>query len=429
MLFPTVITIISFKIVRGRVLDIRFLVISFFASYIAFPAFFAFVFGPVALLQRFSDIVFGATVKELNFSFIIHNLGIFILFIASFWKYFLTGQDKRITFSCQVPAKLLFAFNIIYLCILLYIFFFVIDIRSVLSWDYIQYHKFVAGKGVFLFWLNTFPFIIGVNLLLQQSTRWKIFWVIIYLFLSALLVIATGKRSYIFPSLVGVLFYLLHLKKIHWVKVAVILIVTYGTMHAYGFIRAFKGEADLMTQLQKGWNFAVNHKELLINDEFSASIINTTGIIKLLKSDRWNYQYGWTLMEFFPNIIPHIIEPDRKDVVAQRFAKKVSFERYRAGGAFGFSVVGDSYLNFGVFGVFTFFLVLGFLLQKIALRSFPFKEILIFGLLPAIIFFTRSSFSGTLKSAIIHSGIPFILFISLYYLAYKYLIINNNKNS
>ncbi|NQT97411.1 MAG: O-antigen polysaccharide polymerase Wzy [Candidatus Marinimicrobia bacterium] len=422
-IFPIVITILVFGIVKGEVLDIRFLFISFFALYISLPAFFTVIFGSGVLLDRFSEAVFGATAKDLHFSFILHNIAIIFLFGSAFGLYLFTGIEDRKEVKPSLSSDALILFNGLYLCILLYIFFIVIDITSIFSWDYIKYHKFIAGKGLFLFWLNTLPFIIGINLLMQQTKWQKICWVLIYLILAIILVIATGKRSYIFPSMVGISMYLLHLKKIHWLKITIVIIVIYGTMHAYGFIRAFKGETDLLNQWQKGWTFVVEHKEFLINDEFSASVINSTGVINLLKKGIWDYQYGRTVIDIFPSLIPKVFYADRQEGIALLFAKKASIGRFRAGGAFGFSIIGDSYLNFGILGVVIFFILFGFLLQKLALDPYLFQNIFVFGMLPTIIFFSRTSLSGTMKSILINPAIPFILFVCFYYFTYKFITV------
>jgi oligosaccharide repeat unit polymerase len=420
-IFPLIILISSYKMTKGNILDIRFLFLLFLSAYVTLPAIFCFSFGEDIFLTRFKNRIFCATVNDLHYSFILHILSLTILFISSFWSSFFLGRRRRESYKFEMSDTALKIFNIIFLLIILFVLVFALDIRNISKWEYVEFHKFSAGKGILLFWLSTFPFFIGVNIFANKSKKLINKWALLFLIIAVLLAIITGKRSYAFPSLIGIFLYLIYKRKINWIYTFLIILILYLSMQIFGIMRAFKGEEKFIYQIQKGYNFFINNKEMLISDEFSASVVNTTGVIRLIKNEKWRYNYGKTFLEFFRGMIPKPLYPSRGEFISQRYAKLASRERYRKGGGFGFSVVGDFYLNFGLLGIIILFILLGFILRKFEAKQNYLRDIFKFGMLPSIIFFPRTSLSGSLKTMLMFSGIPFLLFLLYYSLCYKYL--------
>lgn len=426
IILPSIIIFGSYRILKGYILDIRFLFLLFLAIYTTLPAIFCLAFSDHVFLRRFSERLFHANAVELNYSFILHILCMLFLFIGSFLNH-LKGNDNiqfiSINSKYAISSNAVKYFNFIFLFIILYILFFVFNIRDMIGWNYLEFHKFSSGKGVFLFWLSTFPFFIGLNIYTNQSKKLLNIWTIVFLVVILFVALLTGKRSYAFPSAIGMLFYITYYKRTNILYTLLIIIVLYFSLQIYGIARAFKGRENFTVQLQEGWNFFKEHQEMMISDEFSTSVINTTGTIKLLKSENWQLSWGSTFLEFFRGIVPSTIDINRGELIDQRFARLVDRKKFQEGAGYGFSIVGDSYLNYGIIGIPVIFLLFGFMLNKFEHWDSNYKDILRFSMLPVIIFFPRTSLSGSLKSLVLYSLIPFIFFILFYNFLWKYVIV------
>tara|TARA_B100001564_G_scaffold360035_1_gene384993 strand:- start:1667 stop:2992 length:1326 start_codon:yes stop_codon:yes gene_type:complete len=124
--------------------------------------------------------------------------------------------------------------------------------------------------------------------------------------------------------------------------------------------------------------FTVFRKELNFSYDVIESIINEFGIFRytdpagpmhvfselVINNDNFEFQLGKTYLSFFYIWIPKFIWPGRWLDPAQEFAQN-NITNWISGQGMGYSLLGESYLNFGFFGAFIQYFIIGYLWGKI----------------------------------------------------------------
>lgn len=123
--------------------------------------------------------------------------------------------------------------------------------------------------------------------------------------------------------------------------------------------------------------FSVFRKELNLTYDVITSIISQFGIFRytdpagpmhvftelITNNNNFEFEFGKTYLSFFYIWIPKLIWPGRWLDPAQEFAQN-NITNWMPGQGMGYSLLGESYLNFGFFGAFFQYFLIGFLWGK-----------------------------------------------------------------
>jgi len=128
-----------------------------------------------------------------------------------------------------------------------------------------------------------------------------------------------------------------------------------------------------------------------------------------------DYKYGSSYLEAFVSLIPKDIISSRPEYLSEWYARRFHQDTFDSGGGFGFSLIAETYINFGVFGMILIGGVLGYIFKK--LFAFTFNDIspiklTLYGILLYYIFIlTRSGITPLLKPIVSSVIIPYFIFV------------------
>lgn len=145
---------------------------------------------------------------------------------------------------------------------------------------------------------------------------------------------------------------------------------------SYYFISYFFGIIFLALSLLLIFSFL--RKDLIFNFEILKYIIHTWGLFRytdpagpmyvffelVIDNDNFTHQFGKTYLNVLYNWIPKLIWPDRWLDPAETFAR-VNIENWSEGQGMGYSLLGESYLNFNYLGAIIQYFMIGYLWGKI----------------------------------------------------------------
>lgn len=143
-----------------------------------------------------------------------------------------------------------------------------------------------------------------------------------------------------------------------------------------------------------------------------------------------DYKYGSSYLEAFVSLIPKNIVADRPEYLSEWYARRFHRDTFESGGGFGFSLIAESYINFGAFGMVIIGWLLGYILKK--LFAFTFNDITpikltLYGIILYYIFIlTRSGITPLLKPIISSVIIPYYIFVVFFKSKVKKKNIANN---
>jgi len=204
-----------------------------------------------------------------------------------------------------------------------------------------------------------------------------------------------GDRSGIVKLLLVIWFPIIYLKNItfKWIHppilaLAVIVFITIGNTRS------------LIKSDMNSWDYFQSHyKHIFTNtQEFKAVNYSLRAALNFSDMDLVKYP-GDSYLQAFPYILPRSIHPgEKRKNIGDRFGEyaKNKFGLIGKTG-FGFSPIAESYLNFGIIGVFVVFTIYTFILhlcQILMNNNNIFLKILGFTYMTTLFMFFRNSFAG-----------------------------------
>jgi len=243
--------------------------------------------------------------------------------------------------------------------------------------DFFRGKTDTRGLGVFLM---VFP---SAIILLFIGARKTIEKIIAYplVFFGVIILIISGYRTFVFfPMMVAAVLWVKTGRKIpNIIAIAAILFVLVAI--------------PIIGNLRSAGNYASIDKKLIEESSKGTSLMQsfgtmgqTAGVLAQvfrLVPEYDSYQYGHSYFLALRNSIPNIgftpsksqrieaiknlhIDPNsiEKTIPSDWITYRLARDKYLRGEGLGFSAIGEPYLNFGIFGVFLYFLILGMLLGK-----------------------------------------------------------------
>jgi len=134
---------------------------------------------------------------------------------------------------------------------------------------------------------------------------------------------------------------------------------------------------------------------------------------------KWDYFYGYTYISNFSLLFPKVILPIRSEGIANWFVEVFYPDIFKKGGGWGFSVVAEGYINFGVLGILLNGVLLGLLANLLWNKLCIFNpnpiKITLYGLLLSIFFvFGRTDTGGLMKEYFVGSLLPILGMLVLF---------------
>jgi len=187
---------------------------------------------------------------------------------------------------------------------------------------------------------------------LRKKRRW---YIILSLVIAGISVISVGlftgnRGEFISPFLIAIIFTNYRHRRIRMVYLATFVIVAISFLFLYLiFIRAPYLQEDLARMdvkqtVQHLWNYNVG----------KGTFMEIRSVMDVIKGvpEKLNYQLGRTYLALSTSFIPRSIYPDKMPEASELFALAFYPERWLEGrGGARVSMIGEFYMNFGLFGV------------------------------------------------------------------------------
>ncbi len=126
-----------------------------------------------------------------------------------------------------------------------------------------------------------------------------------------------------------------------------------------GALRGAPKNSDYITYISKSSNWSnfdpTSKGELTAHFKIDHDVLYVTG---------GEYKLGGSYLEAFISLIPKNLIAERPEYLTEWYARKFHKEIFEAGGGFGFSLIAETYMNFGTLGMVVIGIFIGYTSKK-----------------------------------------------------------------
>jgi oligosaccharide repeat unit polymerase len=236
---------------------------------------------------------------------------------------------------------------------------------------------------------------------------------ILFFSLGVIVVMIAGERDFILKLiLIYVFYHNIFIKKIS------LNVSAFSAIAGLLFINVLSSLKNIMVR----GTFLFADKSFLrkiFSDEFISASRNFTELVS--RHDIWNYYCGKTLIgDILRSLSFGFLKVNRtySKSATQIFNEIFNPSLIQRGGGHGFSILGEGYMNFGIYGVVIWSIMLGLIIRMLYYNSNknPFCLAIYILSIPIIIYAIRADFANILSQSIKHVYLPIII---LYFLRKK----------
>ena len=363
------------------------------------------------ILNNYGIVVFKK--MPLNNNYFLYSYSAIILFII------FLGKVKKIKYckekiSLELKSKMLYSIFII-LGVLAFSSSIYILIKGYSTkYELAQNMDFFIKIGSMAY-VGIIPITCTIFLNKNSNKKIKIIFCVLSLILMLFGMMTTGERSYIFnyimmAFLIYMSFYDIGFKK----KIALILIMIFFVANSAN-LKMFFNKNNPYTDNKREENFVFK----FLNSDFASQGFNFNFLLE--NDERYEKFYGKTYVYDLLSPVDDLI-PSLNNWNSNRWYQNTFWATRRTG--LGFTIVGEGYINFGVFGIVLSMFFLAFLTKRIynASQHNAYLYILYFAFVNYSMYANRGNF-GNIISPLFKYYV--LILIIIYYL--NYVEYNNKK--
>lgn len=180
-----------------------------------------------------------------------------------------------------------------------------------------------------------------------------------------------------------------------------------------GTLRGLPKNSDYITYLTKNSSWATF--DPTSNGELTAHFKIDHDVLYISEGE---YKYGESYLEAFISLIPKNLIPERPEYLTEWYARKFHKNIFEAGGGFGFSLIAETYMNFGTLGMVFIGLFIGYGSKKMYGLIFNHLSLItlsIYGITLYYIFeLPRSGLTPIIKPYLFSIIIPYLLIYPIF---------------
>jgi oligosaccharide repeat unit polymerase len=340
-----------------------------------------------------------------------------IMFLISYFN--LTGKDKisvncltlsisNKTISDKLVLFVFMSFAIIYIALL---------IRSGISIKFdkaITQDVFLAFDFLFTMLIVIYSFVICKSWLLRSAAPIK--HIISFFIIILLASLLTLERDIIFRAIVVLIFlYFVNVGKANLFKlgIALITLIVFSTIYKIYLSGSSLSDISMFSKYSDSFSIYTILAILVFGSEFRTASENLALIIDKINIGALDYLNGHALLTEFYTILSFGFLNDREysGGMSAWFSKEFFINHYEAGGGSGFSLVGQGYLDQGIFGVAVLFMLFGLLVRFFYIRAGRSIYWLIFyiNIIPIVMFSLRQGVGAPISQGLKHVFIPILI--------------------
>lgn len=337
------------------------------------------------------------------------NGKVYCLYFGAFFIYYITfkltkiQKNTKIFFYDKNTLKLVIIMTFIMLSINLYYLFFVFGLNNYIFIPRTNRSLILKNTGLLYIASNKILFLLAplayIVFIRTNKLSAKILFVFVFLY-NILFSLLSIDRSDLLQSVIPTLFIMLHFKRINKKLIYLLLIV--------GFFVLIDFKTFMSSLIIQG---KINKINIYIPEEFFNSFRIAKDIMIRLKTSELNFLFGRSYFDaLFATIFPFTeVEP-----LSLWYIRVYYPNIYYSGGGLGFSTIGEAYLNFGIIGVFIYYIFIGFIAKYLnKMKNFNDSYLIFYSLFITLSFkLFRSEFYSLVKTTVWFWVVP-LIFVNL----------------